>query len=133
MTLTLGITLTLNLIAKVCSLPCGHRFRHHELKLWLTDKRTCPLCNDEITIRRLKGLPEESNECEPPGLASEDETNIHVNVFHNLASRDVYSDEASESEHSHPAQGVISGLEVPEVERIPSPSASPRAVGATAS
>jgi len=43
---------------EVSTLPCGHHFHYSEISQWLKDKRTCPLCNQEVT---LTGLAEKEN------------------------------------------------------------------------
>jgi len=39
---------------KVAALPCRHYFHHDEILQWLKDKRTCPLCNTEVTLQSLR-------------------------------------------------------------------------------
>jgi len=38
---------------EVSTLPCGHHFHYSEISQWLRDKRTCPLCNQEVTMKAL--------------------------------------------------------------------------------
>jgi hypothetical protein len=40
---------------EVSKLPCGHYFHYSEISQWLKDKRTCPLCNQEVTLKGLTG------------------------------------------------------------------------------
>jgi len=39
---------------RVATLPCRHCFHSNEIMRWLKDKRTCPLCNSEVTLQSLQ-------------------------------------------------------------------------------